>query len=197
MKSNEGHGHSIEDVSGLDLTLSQKLEQVNIDQLLKTASWSDVNRSLVFTREDGTEVNIGIPIDDLFTDVDIENNRLVFSKADGTSVYIEINSILSGVVKTINGLTPVSGAISISINDIPNLAERLTAVENELTTNTVNPIQLSTILAGYSKTNHTHTSNGITDFDQAVTNIISVSTPGNHSPNNRYYRLSIWGYRQR
>ena len=74
-KSNVGHSHTVSDVTGLTDILLTKLTQSDINDLIKTGRWNNTTQSLILTREDNSEININIPIDQLFNDVEVTHKQ--------------------------------------------------------------------------------------------------------------------------
>lgn len=121
------------DLSNLsdDLTESEKgiiqdklgIEDTDLTGLLTNPTYdSDTH---IFTMEivGGGTFSIDFPIEALITNVDLDDdNNLVITFEDGSVTTIPLNTLLVGVVKSVNGKTPNSqGQVVITAEDIADL----------------------------------------------------------------------------
>ncbi len=94
-------------------------------------------------RRNAADIVIDLPIEALISNVALNaNNDLVFTFESGSTVTVPMSTLLVGVVKSVNGKTPnSSGAVSLTIADIPTLQASLDAradiikIVNFVTTN--------------------------------------------------------------
>src|SRR5690606_21256213 len=86
---------------------------------------------LTFFRQNEPNIVIDLPIEQLITGVQLVGDDLIFTFEDGSTVTVPLNTLLVGVVKSVNGVNPnSSGNVSLTIADIPNLQSALNGKVN-------------------------------------------------------------------
>lgn len=120
------HSHPISDVIGLQNALNLKLEENDLDGFVYNIDYNNSDHILTFFRQNEPNVVVDLPIESLIENIDVVGNDLVITFEDGTVKEIPLNTLLVGVVKSVNGLTPNSqGEIVLQITDIPGLQSAL------------------------------------------------------------------------
>lgn len=106
------------------------LQSNDLDGFIYDATYVSSTAVLTLFRQNAPNVVIDFPTEELIKDIEIVNIagvdylRLWFE--DGTYKDVPLNTLLVGVVKSVNGLTPNSqGEIILNITDIPNLSSEL------------------------------------------------------------------------
>lgn len=124
-------------MSGLSggLTASEKsviqdklgIEDTDLTGLLANPTYDSDTHIFTMDVIGGSQFQIDFPIEALITNVDLDDdNNLVITFEDGSSVLVPLNTLLVGVVKTVNGKNPNSqGVVTINIADIPDLQDEL------------------------------------------------------------------------
>jgi len=120
------HNHAISDVAGLQSELNSKLEANDLDGFVYNVTYNSTNHQITFYSQNKANVIIDLPIEQLITGVELVGNDLIFTFEDGSVVSVPLNTLLVGVVKSVNGTVPNSnGEIVVNLSDIPNLGSEL------------------------------------------------------------------------
>lgn len=116
------HNHAISDVAGLQSELDSKLEANDLDGFVYNVAYNSSLHTLTFYQRNEPNIVIDLPIEHLIKGVQLHGNDLVFTFEDGSNVTVPMNTLLVGVVKSVNGSTANSqGEIVLDISDIPGL----------------------------------------------------------------------------
>ena len=125
------HNHAISDVAGLQSELDSKLEANDLDGFVHDVVYNSGLHTLTFYQRNEPNIVIDLPIEHLIKGVQLQGNDLVFTFEDGSNVTIPMNTLLVGVVKSVNGLVANSqGEVVLDINDIPGLQSVLNGKAN-------------------------------------------------------------------
>lgn len=120
------HNHAISDVAGLQSELNSKLEANDLDGFVYNVIYNSTNHKITFYSQNKANVVIDLPIEQLITGVELVGNDLMFTFEDESVVSVPLNTLLVGVVKSVNGTVPNSnGEIVVNLSDIPNLSSEL------------------------------------------------------------------------
>lgn len=116
------HNHAISEVAGLQSELDSKLEANDLDGFVHDVAYNSSLHTLTFYQRNEPNIVIDLPIEHLIKGVQLQGNDLVFTFEDGSNVTIPMNTLLVGVVKSVNGLVANSqGEVVLDITDIPGL----------------------------------------------------------------------------
>ncbi len=120
------HNHAISDVAGLQSELDSKLETPHLNGFVHDVAYNSTLHTLTFYQRNEPNIVIDLPIEHLIKGVQLQGNDLVFTFEDGSNVTIPMNTLLVGVVKSVNGLAANSqGEVVLDITDIPGLQNAL------------------------------------------------------------------------
>ena len=121
-------------VDGLSETLNSANTYTNsaVQGKVYDATFVSSTGVLTLMRQDEPNIVIDLPTEELIKDIEIVTiggvDYLRLTLADGSTKDVPLNSLLVGVVKKVNGLTPNSlGEIVLQITDIPGLSSELSA----------------------------------------------------------------------
>src|SRR5690606_33599520 len=118
------------------------LQANDLDGFIYDVQYNSATHTITFYQQNEPNIVIDLPIEQLIKGVQLVGNDLVFTFEDGSTVTVPLNTLLVGVVKSVNGLTPNSqGEIILNVTDIPNLSSelankldiRMTGLVNNLT----------------------------------------------------------------
>lgn len=116
------HNHAISDIAGLQSELDSKLETAHLNGFVHDVAYNSSLHTLTFYQRNEPNIVIDLPIEHLIKGVQLHGNDLVFTFEDGSNVTIPMNTLLVGVVKSVNGLVANSqGEVVLDINDISGL----------------------------------------------------------------------------
>ncbi|KAA5533901.1 hypothetical protein [Paenimyroides baculatum] len=125
------HNHAISDVAGLQSELDSKLETPHLNGFVHDVAYNSSLHTLTFYQCNEPNIVIDLPIEHLIKGVQLHGNDLMFTFEDGSNVTIPMNTLLVGVVKSINGLAANSqGEVVLDITDIPGLQNVLNGKAN-------------------------------------------------------------------
>lgn len=120
------HNHAISDVTGLQSELDSKLETPHLNGFVQDVVYNSSLHTLTFYQRNEPNIVIDLPIEHLIKGVQLHGNDLVFTFEDGSNVTVPMNTLLVGVVKSVNGLAANSqGEVVLDITDIPGLQNTL------------------------------------------------------------------------
>lgn len=114
--------------NGLYQTLSTANQYTDtaIEGAVYNVTYESETHEITFYRHQQPNIVIDLPAEQLITGVELVGNDLIFTFEDGSVVTVPMNTLLVGVVKKVNGLTPNSqGEVVINIADIPVLSSEL------------------------------------------------------------------------
>jgi len=127
----KSHNHTISDVAGLQIELDSKLETPHLNGFVHDVAYNSSLHTITFYQRNEPNIVIDLPIEHLIKGVQLHGNDLVFTFEDGSNVTIPMNTLLVGVVKSVNGLVANSqGEVVLDITDIPGLQSALNAKAN-------------------------------------------------------------------
>lgn len=107
------------------------LGTADLDGFVYDVTYNSTNHQITFYSQNEPNIVIDLPIEQLIKGVQLVGDDLVFTFEDGSTVTVPLNTLLVGVVKSVNGLIPNSqGEIIINITDIPGLSSELAAKAN-------------------------------------------------------------------
>ena len=164
----------------LNTLLQSKLEESNLDGFVNDVEYDSTNQTITFTRQNESDVVVNLQLESLITNVSLDDdNNLIIEFEGGDTQTIPLNTLLVGVVKSVNGKTADnSGAVIITVDDISGLTTTLNnkADRSEIpdVSDFVTNGDLSTIVA--SKVN--------LDGGNATGNLLSAIT-NNHTHSNK------------
>lgn len=105
------------------------LQANDLDGYVYDVQYNSSTHEITFYLQNEPNIVIDLPIEQLITGVELVGNDLVFTFEDGSVVTVPMNTLLVGVVKKVNGLTPNSqGEVVINIADIPGLSTELNKI---------------------------------------------------------------------
>lgn len=108
------------------------LGTADLNGFVYDVTYNSTNHQITFYQQNEPNIVIDLPIEQLIKGVELVGNDLVFTFEDGSTVTVPLNTLLVGVVKSVNGLTPNSqGALILNITDIPGLSSSLDAKANQ------------------------------------------------------------------
>lgn len=141
------------------------VDQVDVTGFLTDVDYDNTNHVATFKRYNMPDYIIDFPIEFLISNIDIVGNDLVITFEDGTTKVVPLNTLLVGVVKEVNGVTPDSlGRVYLSITDIPGLQSALNGKADLVHTHTISQIgNLQNVLDGKA--------------DVRLSNVVSNLTP--------------------
>jgi len=88
--------------------LVNKLDASDLDGFVYNVTYNSSNHVLTFFKQNSANVVIDLPIEQLIKGVQLVGNDLEFTFEDGSVVTAPLNSLVVGVVKSVNGQTPDS-----------------------------------------------------------------------------------------
>lgn len=134
------------------------LQSNDLDGFIYDVQYNQVNHILTLYRQNLPNYVIDFDLERLIMNIDLVGNDLIFTFEDGSKKTIPLNTLLVGVVKSVNGLTPNSqGEIVLNITDIPGLLSELNNKVNLSGNNATGA--LATTIAN----SHTHANKTVLD----------------------------------
>lgn len=120
------------------------LQSNDLDGFVYNVTYNSSTHTLTFFQQNEPNIVVDLPIEQLIKGVALVGNDLVFNFEDGSTVTVPLNTLLVGVVKSVNGKNPNSlGEVIINIIDIPGLSSALdTTVKIGAIGSANNPIRL-------------------------------------------------------
>ena len=102
------------------------LDATDLDGFIYDVQYNATTHRITFYQQNEPNIVVDLPIESLIKNVQLVGNDLVFTFEDNTTVTVPLNTLLVGVVKSVNGKTPNSqGEIVLQVTDIPNLSSEL------------------------------------------------------------------------
>ena len=106
------HAVNLGQLNGL---LAGKLDTNDLDGFVYDVTYSSSDHVLTFYRQNQPNVVIDLPIEQLIKGVQLIGDDLEFTFEDGSVVLVPLNSLLVGVVKSVDGQFPNSNGEVITV----------------------------------------------------------------------------------